>query len=366
MKQVPFTKFTVNGNNFVLLDESKAQLLTESQKAEFAFFATDMNFGIGADNLLIIQPASWKTLREINDYRNYWEQMPGFYNAELIFRMLEPDGLEALCCGNGLLCAAKHLFESYNRKSVQVVAGIPNTVFNHLKIGTESKTSTNWVQFFSQPPSGPDCPALLDDGQAAGTPQRFEFPITFERNSDLVLLTRISPFVLKGYYVGFGEPHLIFFSSDNRLPEDFSEAVFPEKSVVDKRKEINEPYTRSRDLFQSLGMYFKTNFREQFPGGININFVHSRVLSEERVIEYRTFERGIFKETLACGTGALAIALTAFFLGLIDRNEIQARPYWSGKNKSGNCMRIQKLGPSFLYSGRPSLLFQGSCSHVRS
>ncbi|MFQ5569734.1 MAG: diaminopimelate epimerase [Rhodothermales bacterium] len=62
------------------------------------------------------------------------------------------------------------------------------------------------------------------------------------------------------------------------------------------------------------------------PAGANVDFV--QVLSEgsaveAAVLQVRTFEKGVEQETLACGTGALASAFVARFLGYIQRNTVQ-------------------------------------------
>ena len=60
----------------------------------------------------------------------------------------------------------------------------------------------------------------------------------------------------------------------------------------------------------------KVRFHEMFePKGTNVNFV--KLLSSGR-IEVRTYERGVEKETMACGTGAVASALFASMLKGMD------------------------------------------------
>jgi diaminopimelate epimerase len=44
------------------------------------------------------------------------------------------------------------------------------------------------------------------------------------------------------------------------------------------------------------------------PNGANVNFI--KVIGNE--IEMRTYERGVERETLACGTGALSSGIIAF------------------------------------------------------
>lgn len=51
------------------------------------------------------------------------------------------------------------------------------------------------------------------------------------------------------------------------------------------------------------------------PGGVNVDAV--RIVDRGRC-RYRTYERGVEDETLACGTGAVVVAAVLFHLGLAD------------------------------------------------
>ena len=77
------------------------------------------------------------------------------------------------------------------------------------------------------------------------------------------------------------------------------------------------------------------------PAGCNVNFA---TLINPGLAHMRTYERGVEDETLACGTGAVAIALVAGVLGkgrspmiLRQHSGISLRVYyrWDGKDFSG-------------------------------
>jgi diaminopimelate epimerase len=59
----------------------------------------------------------------------------------------------------------------------------------------------------------------------------------------------------------------------------------------------------------------KIRYHEAFaPDGANVNIID---LSREGIIRIRTYERGVEAQTMACGTGAVAAAVTAFLKGSV-------------------------------------------------
>ncbi|MEW6008127.1 MAG: diaminopimelate epimerase [Candidatus Omnitrophota bacterium] len=59
------------------------------------------------------------------------------------------------------------------------------------------------------------------------------------------------------------------------------------------------------------------------PEGTNVDFVE--IIGPD-ILKLRTFERGVERETLACGTGAVASALVSFKLSFIRATKIKVRP----------------------------------------
>lgn len=100
----------------------------------------------------------------------------------------------------------------------------------------------------------------------------------------------------------------------------------------------------------------KIRFNKQFNNeGINVNFISLSA----GIIKIRTYERGVENETLACGTGAVASALTASFHNFKSPVTIMAK---GGKLKvsykfdENKFTEIWLEGPaSFVFSGEINL-----------
>ncbi len=82
-----FTKLHGNGNDFILIDEYKGELIPGDMKASFASVYCDRRFGIGADGVLFL--GKGKT-------------------TDLSMRLFQPDESEAEMCGNGIRCLIKY------------------------------------------------------------------------------------------------------------------------------------------------------------------------------------------------------------------------------------------------------------------
>jgi len=76
----------------------------------------------------------------------------------------------------------------------------------------------------------------------------------------------------------------------------------------------DDPDSTSYENFLELGR--KVRYHRRFaPGGTNFNLVS---VLDRHTIRYRTYERGVEDETLACGTGAVTIAALCNRMGLVD------------------------------------------------
>jgi len=177
-------------------------------------------------------------------------------------RMFNPDGSEAEMCGNGIRCFAKLLRD------------------RGYLTGSEADIETG---------AGPLVVQLTGDGQVRVNmgPARLtrrEIPMTGPE-SERFIDEPVGLESWRGTAVSMGNPHLVLFTEDV--------AAIP---------------------LRELGPILETN--PAFPRKTNVHFV--QVLSRTRLIQ-RTWERGA-GITLACGTGACAVAVAGFLTGRSDRS----------------------------------------------
>jgi diaminopimelate epimerase len=82
-----------------------------------------------------------------------------------------------------------------------------------------------------------------------------------------------------------------------------------------------------RDNIDSIDVFREgreIRYQQRFgTAGTNVNFVEER---SDHSLRIRTYERGVENETLACGTGSVAAAISAYMRGITDKTsyDIQA------------------------------------------
>ena len=89
LKGLKFSKMHGIGNDFVIIDESKATQIPETDKPEACRFLCDRHFGVGADGVLFVVTSNV---------------------ADIGYRMFNPDGSEAEMCGNGIRCFGNFVY----------------------------------------------------------------------------------------------------------------------------------------------------------------------------------------------------------------------------------------------------------------
>jgi diaminopimelate epimerase len=249
----------------------------------------DRHFGIGADGLVLVLPSG---------------------KADFRMREFNPDGSEAEACGNGLRCLAryvqyKELIKAETHEiSIETLAGIRKAKF--LRGGRKEDS----IQIGMGKPvfEAKDIPVMIEPGKKNLLDIKYilSYPVTIDKRKLLL------------DFVSMGNPHAVYFWQ--QPVSDFT--------------------------LEQLGP--KVEHHKIFPKRTNLEVV--RVISR-RQIEARVWERGV-GETLACGSGACAIAVAAQLHGYIDKKADIKLP--------GGVLGVEwdGLGEVFL-SGPAEVVFSG-------
>ena len=254
MKNITFEKYQGNGNDFVVID-SRGNNLYKDYKTNKIFDIKNIcnrQFGIGADGVIFIEEAS-----EDN------------YAKMIIFNS---DGSEAQMCGNGIRCLVEYLHLN------------DSTMNENIEYKIETKAGLKIAKYINDEITVKMGVPILDSQN---------IPTTIEKKINSVPTHNFiaENFNSKGYAVGMGNPHLIFFVQD----------------------------LESIDL-SKLGPILEKN--ELFPEKTNVHFC--QILNREN-IKVKVWERGA-GPTLACGTGACAVHVAAYKLGLCNSETLVILP----------------------------------------
>ena len=229
---------------------------TQRNWSKLAITMCDRHFGIGGDGLILVMPSD---------------------KADARMREFNPDGSEAEACGNGIRCLARFVFEKglvgpeAEQISVETLAGI-----RKLKLLKKGNRLISIQAAMGKPAFGAqEIPVLLEQGgkKTVYIKLMLSYPVTVE-GTDLLL-----------NFVSMGNPHAVFF----------------QKSPV-----ADFPLTQLGPKVEHLSIFPRRT-----------NFEIARVINRKQ-IEVRVWERGA-GETLACGSGACAVAVAAQLYGYADK-----------------------------------------------
>jgi diaminopimelate epimerase len=358
MKTIPFVKYSVYGNTFIMVDETHGPVLTEPEKSIFARTATDLYFGAGADNFIVVQPFAPGVLTEIETNRSYWGTAHEDPGADFIFRMFESDGREALSCGNGLLAAAHHLNHRYGVASARILTEIPGRRPNVVTVGAGTDDGVGWVNMGRprRAPPGIVAPSIrapldgvidrIDDLEIALPDKGYRFQ------------GKIQTLGISGYLVFTGEPHLVIFPDTGVSDGGMGDILFDATGYFETGSpQGRRNFSAGSKLVYRIGMAIAEGHSHLFPIGMNVDFV--RITDPFGGLEYRCFERGINHETLSCGTGAIACCCVARALDLIHADTVLACPLGCRWYPSAGTLSVRCMGGDWFLYGAPRLVFEG-------
>ena len=304
-----FSKFQATGNDFILVDARNM----ERDWAKLAQTMCDRHFGVGADGLILVQNSSY---------------------CDLKMRIFNPDGSEAETCGNGLRCLAKYAIE----KGIYQPA-CPSEPFAccHSEGAKRLKNlAQDKLREESRDPSlplGVTIEALSGMRQAKaymlgnkvsrvevsmGTPQFQPEQIPVTLTTDAVASPSLPVILsvaknLTPLRTGSAKqsPVITYQLTANSYQLSVSPLSLGNPHAVSF---VSEPVAS----FPLAEVGPKVERHPLFPQ--RTNFEIARVLSRGK-IEARVWERGV-GETLACGSGACAIAVAAqlhnYVGGIVD------------------------------------------------
>jgi diaminopimelate epimerase len=224
--------------------------------SELARKMCDRHHGIGADGVILALPSKAANLR---------------------MRIFNSDGSEAEMCGNGLRCLAKYAVLNKLVKSrapqitVETIPGIRNINLGYQGSRLNQIQAGIGIPIFAAREIPLDLQAEGPQIQGAGPV--LDYPLMID--SYRLLLN----------FVSMGNPHAVYFINQ-------SLAEYPLTEIG--------PKIEHHALFPR-----------------HINFEIARVINRDK-IEMRVWERGA-GETLACGTGACAVAVAAQLHNYVNR-----------------------------------------------
>ncbi|HKX43054.1 MAG TPA: diaminopimelate epimerase [Burkholderiaceae bacterium] len=255
-----FTKMHGAGNDFVVLDATREPL---PLRAELMRRLGDRRFGVGADQILVVEPST----------------EPGVDFGYRIFNGGSGDEVEQ--CGNGARCFVRYVHDKGLSDKTTLRVKTMNTQLE-LRLQADGRVTVDMDRPIFDLARVPFDPTGLTPREVDGFAL---WPLALGDG------TRVEAAVLS-----MGNPHAVL--------------VVPQFGVADVDA---APVETAGRRIQQLAC---------FPREVNVGFM--QIVARDR-IRLRVYERGV-GETLACGTGASAAVVAGIRLGLLDsRVDVEAR-----------------------------------------
>ncbi len=255
---IRFTKMQGAGNDFVVLDETRGPLgLTPAQYR----WLGDRHFGIGADQILTVRPASTPDV----DFEYV------IHNGA--------DGGEVQHCGNGARCFVRYVRQHGLTDKTTVRVKVKNGTLA-LTEGADGRVTVDMgapVFDLARVPFNTDGLSPLPEGTWQ------VWPLPLEENQALAQVNTAQAAMVNVAVLSMGNPHAV--------------------QIVDDAE--SAPVAQQGPLIES---------HPAFPERVNAGFMQ---IVNRGQIRLRVYERAA-GETLACGTGACAAVVAGIRLGLLD------------------------------------------------
>ena len=285
---IRFTKMQGAGNDFVVLDETRGPLgLTPAQYR----WLGDRHFGIGADQILTVRPASTPDV----DFEYV------IHNGA--------DGGEVQHCGNGARCFVRYVRQHGLTDKTTVRVKVKNGTLA-LTEGADGRVTVDMgapVFDLARVPFNTDGLSPLPEGAWQ------VWPLPLEENQALAQVNTAQAAMVNVAVLSMGNPHAV--------------------QIVDDAERA--PVAQQGPLIES---------HPAFPERVNAGFMQ---IVNRGQIRLRVYERAA-GETLACGTGACAAVVAGIRLGLLDaRVDVHTHGgvltiEWAG----GNADPVRMTGPA--------------------
>lgn len=257
-----FTKMHGCANDYVYVNCFEENV---EDMGAFAQMVSDRHIGIGSDGAIFICPVE---------------------GADCEMKMYNADGSYSEMCGNGIRCVAKYVYDNgiVDKTDMAILSG-GNIKNIHVEVGAEEVNPITCITHSKRADGLAVKRARVDMGEPILKPARI--PVMIEDNDEICLSHDI--YVQDSNYkmtcVSMGNPHcVVFLDHISKLP------------------------------IEDIGPKFENHVC--FPNRVNTEFVR---IADRKNVYMRVWERGA-GETLACGTGACAVAVACILNGYTDRH----------------------------------------------